>query len=164
MHIRREIKERIQSLLVGRTDAAERVYRNRTLPLSDHEDAPGLPAISVLMFEEDVSPRGEVDWTQVRRSPKVRIACVVKGETEDLAGDLLDELTNQVEMVLQADDTLGGLVESVSLSKVEIVHDEAADSLIQGGILTYGVTYLASDTSTIALDDLERTECVMRTA
>jgi hypothetical protein len=169
MHIRKEIKARVVEMLIAPdnlnpapTIAGNRVYKNRYLPLTDHADSDAhLPAICVWVAEETADEPGKVDWTQSYRYPQLVIDCYVTSLDAD---DMVDLITNQVERIMMQDETLRGLVAWCYITKTELLYGDKSDSLIQGASMTYECKYLSPNTSTLPVDDFDRTSIAYRLA
>lgn len=104
MHQRKVIGLKVRSLLIAAgTDAGQRVYFGRSLPLRKHE----LPAILVYTLSDTVDPTSALTAPRLlTRDLDLQIDGLVWAETE--AEDRLHALAAQIETVLDADPFLGG--------------------------------------------------------
>lgn len=112
-HPRQAIREKVAALLLGRTEAGQRVWPSRMRHLSARK----LPAIGVYTLEDsaqlaDVSPR------RYDRTATVLVECIATAD-ENL-DNLLDLLCAQVEAVLLADKTWGGVADDSALTKASV--------------------------------------------
>jgi hypothetical protein len=153
---RKAIRHAVRDLLDGTTDAEDRVYASRILPLKKHT----LPVITVYTLDETV------DADSVNTAPReltrnlslVIEAWVSPGEDPD---DRMDDFAQQIEDVMHADPYLGGAVGESVLESTE------TELLIEGDremglvILTYAITYRTlAPAAPEDLDDFERARVV----
>ena len=105
MSKRKIIREKIKSLLMGKTDCLDRIYENRIAAYW-----PGkMPAISIYTKSEsaeifNVAPR------KYKRKINVSIEVIFEVK-EDSIDDQMDLICDQIENVLHQDDTLEGVAD-----------------------------------------------------
>lgn len=121
-HIRRQIRERIGTLVTGLTTTSTRVYQSRVYALSMDTE---LPCLLVYTLREDISEDAS-SFCKQERAITVAIEAVAKA-TADL-DDTLDLICKEVEIALATDKTLSGLAKRVWLTSVEL-QLQGADSL-----------------------------------
>ena len=140
MHHRTVIRHGIVAVLTGATNAGARVQGSRIEPYRDTE----LPAISVYTAREPIEPDSGADAPrELTRELRAEIAIWValNGAAPD-PFDPLDDITEQVETVMDANRFLGGAAGDSVLEDTEIrIHDDRGDPLLAVATLTYVVTY-----------------------
>lgn len=114
-HIRRQIRERIGTLVGNLTTTGSRVYQSRVYALASAE----LPCLLVYTLSEDIAS-GQVFCHpgEIERSINVAIEAVATA-TGDL-DDTLDLICKEVEIALATDFTLSGLAKDVTLTRTEL--------------------------------------------
>lgn len=145
--LRKNIRKAVVSILKGKTDAGDRVFPNASVPPWEEE----LPVILVYQRNEPVSPIG-MSPKELQRSLNLAIEIVAKGpeENSDLntpeAGvksleDILDDIAEQVECHLHADDTLQGTCDESELTNTEFEYESVGALPIGSAQLTYEARY-----------------------
>lgn len=112
-HPRQLIREKVAALLLDATNAGKRVWPSRTR----HFEARRLPAIGIYTLEDaatvaDASPR--------RYDRTVTVVVEILATADDELDNVLDVLAAQVEAVLLADKTLGGVADDSAMGKTSI--------------------------------------------
>lgn len=143
---RKEIRKKIVELLKGKTDAGNRVFPNASVPQWEEE----LPVILIYPRSETaeeyaIAPR------ELERDISLAIEIVAKGPEVDEEGnepegatsleDILDNIAEQVEAIMAADDTLGCTADNSILKNTEFEFEAAGGLPIGSCRLTYSVTY-----------------------
>lgn len=115
-HPRKVVRDALAVMLVGQTDAGDRVYSNRSRPQSIAK----LPAIGIYnagdtatMFDE--SPR------RYRRRLNIAVDIYLKDTGGSDIDDQLDDLADQVEQAIFKDTTVGGTVSDMVLGETSDV-------------------------------------------
>lgn len=161
-HPRREIREAVRALLVGKTAAGSRVYETQMVPYR----AVQLPAIAVFATSETVDPESqETAPRELKRTLRLVVAGFVKsaGFTAegDNVDDAMDDLALEIEKAMHADPYFGGAAGDSILASVELDVDEEGGKMVGGVRLTYSVTY-RTDAPAAAdlppLDDLTKVD------
>lgn len=139
MHTRQAIREAVVNLLKGTsasrpTAAGERVFDSRFRNIFPAE----LPCLIVYAMDETVEDR--------RSSPRMidrslSLAVDIFAEATDQVEDDLDALAEQVESVMSADETLGGLTYDCILSETEMSVVADGETLIGSARLTFIIEY-----------------------
>jgi hypothetical protein len=137
MHLRAEIKSKIAELLKNKTNAEDRVYPNRFMPL----DEENLPAICVYATAENVT---EFDNLLDKRILEIAVECLADGDNAD---NDLDVLANRIEKIFIENETLDNLVHKTDITRTEIGYDEKSQSQMQAAKLTYQVIYFTDKTN-----------------
>lgn len=133
-HQRKTIRYAITSALMGETAAGARVYPTRVLPYQIRL----LPVIAVYVLDEDSDAQSTAP-RELFRSLKVRIECLVApGPNVD---DSIDDLAEEVEAAMNADQYFGGACVDSELKSTAIESIEDGDREIGFVALDYLVTY-----------------------
>lgn len=142
MHHRRVIREAVVALLqAGETDAGDRVFKNRVLPMRIRGDKAELPAILVYSLEEDVDDDSATTAPrELTRRLSLAVDALAVGADEEVDDDL-DQLAEQIEAVMHADPFLGGVAADSILGGTIIEFDGDGERVIGRVGLTYEVTY-----------------------
>ena len=111
--LRKQIRKRIISTLVGRTNARERVRANR----GEVTWGENLPSISVYFKGESEITEIQTAPRKMRRHLELEVECIVSGQDGEEISDNMDDLTEQVERCLSVDDSVGGCANDIILAK-----------------------------------------------
>jgi hypothetical protein len=176
-HQRKNIRDAVRALLLGKTSAGTRVFKTRLVPFRRLT----LPAIAVYARSEPVDPESKnTAPRELRRELKLVLeAMVAEGSTvagEVVKGtdgtpngdgspdldDALDQLALEIERAMDADPTLGidavdtSILADSQLDVITEVEGRAIDPPVGLLTLTYAVTYFTSapDAADVVLDDL----------
>jgi hypothetical protein len=135
-HQRTLIRRAVVAQFLGQTDAGQRVFPTRIVPLRTTE----LPAISVYTLEDTVSADSSTTGprTLIRDLP-IQIEGWVKAN--DNVDDAMDELAFQVETAMHRDQYLGGTVGDSILDTTVMEVVEEGGRLLGLVVLTYVATY-----------------------
>jgi hypothetical protein len=151
-HRRQLIREAIKAALLSQTAAGIRVYETRKVPAKRLE----LPSIAIYTLQESINPDSKNRAPrELTRNVSVAIGAAVKeGENVD---DAMDDIALEIERVMHADETFGGVCGDSILSETEMDVSEIGDQPIGIVILTYSVTYYttAPEAEDTDLDDFE---------
>lgn len=145
--LRKLIRKAVVEILKGNTDAGARVFPNATVPPWVEE----LPVILVYQVSESVSTLGDSP-KEIIRSLTLAIEIVAKGPEEnvDLATpepgvksleDTVDDIGEQVECFMHADDTLKGTCDKSDLTNTEFDFEPSGGVPIGSARLTYTASY-----------------------
>ncbi len=145
--LRKAIRKAVVDILKGNTDAGDRVFPNASVPPWSNE----LPVILVYQRTE---PAREISMSpkELQRSLDLAIEIVAKGpeENSDLATpepgvksleDQLDDIAEQVECFMHADDTLQGTCDESVLTTTEFEFESVGEMPIGSARLTYEASY-----------------------
>lgn len=144
MHQRQVIRDKMVSLLIGKTSAGLKVFSNRSLVNLEEN----LPAICIYTRSENSSEWGHAPRT-LKRVVQIAIEIIGAQTTDTSLEDVLDEIAQVVELELCRDDTLVGTVEDCILSGTEFQSDDTGAVPIGSVRLSYDVTYLTDMPGTI---------------
>lgn len=131
---RADIRRKFVELLTDRTDVAERVFQNRARQLWPEE----LPAILVYSRNENIT---EFESAPRSVQRELRMAVEIVAKADEAVDDQLDAIAEQVEAIIQADDTLGGTVSDCLISDVEMGVAGEGETVFGSAILTFRVVY-----------------------
>ncbi|MBI4212049.1 MAG: hypothetical protein HY540_05365 [Deltaproteobacteria bacterium] len=134
MHPRKQIRDKVVSLLIGKTDAANNIFPSRVRPIEEQM----LPTVQVYANSEST----EI-WQEAPREyeRKLSLSVQITAKADDSLEDVLDAIAIQVEDVLRQDHTLGELCRDVILSGTELTLNQNGDTLIGSCNITYDVLY-----------------------
>lgn len=136
-HARKTIRTAVKDLLVGKTDAEDRVFTSREVPWQTTE----FPGIAVYALEESSEAAlGSTEPKVLERTLQLAVL-VVQSLTEGI-DDELDRLALQVETAMHAAPTFGvaAVIDSVLTSTAIEIAEEGRRAV---GVmrLTYAVRY-----------------------
>ena len=140
-------------LLAGNTAAADRVFASRGHPLQKDE----LPAILVYTLQEG-SEVFEASPKRYRRTVQVAVDCIAS--LSEHVDDALDDLAEQIETLVAADDTLGGTASDCELTQTEMSIAQVAEDTVMSCRLTFSVQYLKDAPGDLSdtLDDFKKVD------
>lgn len=134
MHPRKQIRDKVVSLLIGKTDAGNNIFPLRVRPIEEQT----LPTVQVYANSES----SEI-WQEAPREyeRKLSLAIQITAKADDNLEDVLDTIAEQVENVLRQDHSLGELCRDVILSGTELTLNQNGDTLIGSCNITYDLLY-----------------------
>lgn len=134
MHQRKQIRDKVVLLLIGKTDAGNNIFPSRVRPIEEQT----LPTIQVYANSES----SEI-WQEAPREyeRKLSLSVQITAKADDSLEDSLDAIALQVEDVLRQDHTLGELCRDVILSGTELNITQNGDTLIGSCNVTYDILY-----------------------
>ncbi len=134
MHPRKQIRDKIVSLLIGKTHATNNVFPSRVIPLEESL----LPTIQVYANSET----SEI-WQEAPREyeRKLSLSIQITANADGGLENKLDAIAEQVEDLLRQDHTLGELCRDVILTGTELTLHENGDMLIGSCNITYDILY-----------------------
>lgn len=135
-HVRKQIRDRVATLVTGLPTTGSSVYKMRRYALDDSK----LPAICVYTMDES-SSLITIGSRTLRRVINVAIDIAVKGPSATVS-DTLDAICVSVEEALAADFTLNGLAKSSVLTSTEIDVNVEGEKSIASARLVYSVEYI----------------------
>jgi len=134
--IREAVKERLAAKL-PETDqriTASRISIHRSTPLF----AAKLPAILIYTRDERIEDQPNADPGLRYRKLELSVEIVASGDT---AADDADALAQAVEAIIDADETLGLLVEGTRLTRTEVDQGGEGDTPVLAVRLSFEVSY-----------------------
>src|SRR5262249_8060575 len=133
-HPRKQIRDKVVSLLIGKTDASSNVFPSRVRPIEE----PILPTIQVYANSET----SEI-WQEAPREyeRKLSLSVQITAKADDSLEDVLDQIALQVEDALRQDHTLGESCRDVVLTGTELTLNQNGNTLIGSCVITYDILY-----------------------
>lgn len=134
---KRKVKEAVVKLLKeGKTLAGENISLSRSIPSEDVS----FPLVNVYSISESVERFDEAP-KRYRRRLTVLIECLSRGD-EDSELDLeLERLAYQIELLMERDETLGGLLNKLELTSSDYQQEPDGASPIALLALRYSLEY-----------------------
>lgn len=145
--LRKTIRKKVVEILKGNTAVGDRVFPNASIPPWSDE----LPVILVYPRSESASEYADAP-RELERELSLELELIAAGpeENEDAGSpenleksleDILDDLAEEVEGLLAADETFGGVCDDSVLTNTEFEFDRSGAQPIGSARLTYLVTY-----------------------
>lgn len=133
-HARTQIREAIKNRLFPISAFNGHVFTSRFSNLQHAE----LPSVNIFCLQETSTPL-DISGLSVERTLSVGLSIKTQ-ESSDM--DLvLDELADLVEVAIESDTSLGGLVGNMVLTATQIQINEDAAQAVGEALLQYQVTY-----------------------
>jgi hypothetical protein len=134
-HVRKQIRDRIATLVTGLTTTGSNVYKMRRYAL----DQDKLPAVVVYTNDESsaLQTMGSVNLDRVL---SVSVQAFVSGSSTTVF-DTLDTIAVEIEEAIAADFTLNGLAKRCHLTGTNVDINPEAEKAIGDITLTYEVVY-----------------------
>lgn len=136
-HVRKQIRDFIVAVLKGQTAAGQEIYAHRLRTL----DASRLPAIGVATTDErsDIYRHDDDGCGKgYRRTLNITVDLYATG---DRADDQADALAEQVEALMERDETFGGRVRDMALVSSADIYSEDGERMAGRKRLTYSTVY-----------------------
>lgn len=155
MHPRTMIRAALADRLRGATDAEDRVYLNPTTLLRNRQ--PRLPAIAIMMLGETVDDASyQTAPREITRLLDISVCAYVSGNGGEELSDRLDEIAEQIEAAISADDSLGCGVDDCVLVETAVNLPMQGDTSVAAIDLVWRVTYRSYMPAEVSLDRYER--------
>lgn len=133
---KRRMKEFVKSALIGKTDAADRVFIGRSVPTQTED----LPVLLIYSTGENVSRFNEAP-KNYQRNMNLLVECIVAGNDDDDLDIKMETLAEKVETILENDETLGGIANKLELSGSDYQSEPDAQSPIGNLALRFNVEF-----------------------
>jgi len=138
-HARTQIRNAVTALLLNNTSAGDKVFESRVYPLEN----PKLPALLVYTKQEVVADQSmSRPRTQIRQL-QLTVEAYVKATSN--IDETADTLALEVEQIIAADPTLGGLAKDTMLTNTDIQLSADGEKPIAVAVLTYTVNYTVKE-------------------
>lgn len=139
-HPRTLIREAVKERLVAQLPAIDpRISANR---ISIHRSTPlfqaKLPAILIYTRDERIEDQPNADPGLRYRKLELSVEIIASGE---IAAEEADVLAQAVEAILDADETLGLLVEGIRLTRTEVDQGGEGDTPVLAARMSFEVSY-----------------------
>lgn len=146
--VKRRIKIAVRDLILNRTEAQGNVKISPTPPSQIEQ----LPAIRIYSTNESVSRFNEAP-KNYKRNLNLAVECLDVGDNDDNLDMRLEILGEQVETLMEIDETLGRLVNKLELTGVGYQYEADAQSPIGSIILTFNIEFFSYAQRESVLDD-----------
>ena len=151
--LRKLIRKKVAEILKGNTDAGDNVFPNASVP-TWHKELVGSALILIYPRSESATeysaaPR-ELDRDLdlvieiAATGPEINDILNTPPENTKTLEDILDDICEQVENLLDVDDSLQGTADSAVYQNTEFEFDSSGGSPIGSARITYGITYITS--------------------
>ena len=148
--LRKKIRKKVAEILKGNTDAGENVFPNASVP-AWHKELAGSALILIYPRSESASeyataPR-ELDRDLdlvieiAATGPEINQILNTPLENIKTLEDILDDIAEQVENLMDVDDSLQGEADSAIYQNTEFEFDSSGGSPIGSVRITYGINY-----------------------
>lgn len=138
-HARTQIRNAVTALLNGNTSAGNNVYEARVYPI----DEPKLPALLVYTKQETVGEQSMSRPRTQQRELMVSVEAYVKARGN--VDEATDTLAMEIEQLIAADPTLGGLVKDTALDTTDTQFSDDGEKPVAVAILTFSVLYVVKE-------------------
>jgi hypothetical protein len=138
-HARTQIRNAVTTLLKGNTTADNNVYEARVYPIND----PKLPALLIYTKQETVGEQSMSRPRTQQRELFLTVEAYVKARGN--VDEDTDNLTMEIEQLIAADPTLGGLVKDTALDTTETQFSDDGEKPVAVAILTFSVLYTVKE-------------------
>lgn len=146
--VKRKIKIAVRDLLTNKTEAKEKVKISSSIPTQVEL----LPAIRIYSTSESVSRFNESP-KNYKRNLILAVECIDCGDDDDNLDMRLEILGEQIEALMELDETLGKLINKLELTGSAYQYEADAQSPVGSLILTYNVEFFAYAQKETVLDD-----------
>lgn len=153
MRLKRKIKIAVRKLLTEKLGKKYSVKLSR----SSFTEASELPAINIYTLDETVD-RFDAAPKSYKRILAMTIECINSQDSDEKLDECLEEMGADVETAMEADETLGELVNKLELVRTAYKLEPEAEIATGSLILTYNIEFFTQPSSLIAVDDLENIE------
>lgn len=138
-HARTQIRNAVTTLLKGNTTAGNNVYEARVYPIND----PKLPALLVYTKQETVGEQSMSRPRTQQRELIVSVEAYVKARGN--VDEETDTLAMEIEQLIAADPTIGGLVKDTALDTTETQFSDDGEKPVAVAILNFSVLYVVKE-------------------
>lgn len=138
-HARTIIRQAVIALLKGNTSAGNNVFEARVYPIDD----PKLPALLVYTKLETL---GEQSMSRPRTQQReLRLSIEVYVKTRGKVDEDTDALALEIEQLIAADVTLGGLVKDMVLDTTETQFSDDGERPVAVAVMNYAILYTVKE-------------------
>ena len=138
-HARTQIRNAVTTLLKGNTAAGNHVYEARVYPINE----PKLPALLIYTKQETVGEQSMSRPRTQQRELFVTIEAYVKGRGN--VDEDTDNLAMEIEQLIAADPTLGGLVKDITLETTDTQLYDEGEKPVAVAVLTLSTLYAVKE-------------------
>lgn len=138
-HARTQIRQAVIALLKGNTSAGNNVFEARVYPIDD----PKLPALLVYTKLETL---GEQSMSRPRSQQReLRLSIEVYVKARGKVDEDSDALALEIEQLIAADVTLGGLVKDMVLDTTETQFSDDGERPVAVAVMNYAILYTVKE-------------------
>ena len=138
-HARTQIRQAVIALLKGNTGAGNNVFEARVYPIDD----PKLPALLVYTKLETL---GEQSMSRPRTQQReLRLSIEVYVKARGKVDEDTDALALEIEQLIAADVTLGGLVKDMVLDTTETQFSDDGERPVAVAVMNYATLYTVKE-------------------
>lgn len=138
-HARIIIRQAVIALLKGNTSAGNNVFEARVYPIDD----PKLPALLVYTKLETL---GEQSMSRPRTQQReLRLSIEVYVKARGKVDEDTDALALEIEQLIAADVTLGGLVKDMVLDTTETQFSDDGERPVAVAVMNYAILYTVKE-------------------
>lgn len=138
-HARTQIRNAVTTLLKGNTSAGNNVFEARVYPIDD----PKLPALLVYTKLETL---GEQSMSRPRTQQReLRLSIEIYVKARGKLDEDTDALALEIEQLIAADVTLGGLVKDMVLDTTETQFSDDGERPVAVAVMNYAVLYTVKE-------------------
>lgn len=138
-HARTIIRQAVIALLKGNTSAGNNVFEARVYPIDD----PKLPALLVYTKLETL---GEQSMSRPRTQQReLRLSIEVYVKARGKVDEDTDALALEIEQLIAADVTLGGLVKDMVLDTTETQFSDDGERPVAVAVMNYAILYTVKE-------------------
>lgn len=137
-HVRQQIRDAVAVMLGGLSLTSSRVFKNRLQPLDEAD----LPCLLISTDNEQISPQTFGVNAVLERELTLTVKAIVK--SSDVYADEIDTVIKDVEQKINltiTNNTLNGLVKTISLQSIEFNDDGQGDQPIAEATMNFSVSY-----------------------
>ena len=138
-HARTQIRNAVTTLLKGNTTAGNNVYEARVYPIDD----PKLPALLVYTKQETVGEQSMSRPRTQQRELMITVEAYVKARGN--VDEETDTLAMEIEQLIAADPTIGGLVKDTALDTTETQFSDDGEKPVAVAILNFSTLYVVKE-------------------
>lgn len=138
-HARTQIRNAVTTLLKSNTTAGDNVFEARVYPIND----PKLPALLIYTKQETAGEQSMSRPRTQQRELMVTVEAYVKERGN--VDEATDTLAMEIEQLVAADPTLGGLVKDTALDTTETQFSDDGEKPIAVAVLTFSVLYVVKE-------------------
>ncbi|MBN66953.1 MAG: hypothetical protein CMM94_05235 [Rickettsiales bacterium] len=138
-HARTQIRQAVIALLKGNTSAGNNVFEARVYPIDD----PKLPALLVYTKLETL---GEQSMSRPRTQQReLRLSIEVYVKARGKVDEDTDALALEIEQLIAADVTMGGLVKDMVLDTTETQFSDDGERPVAVAVMNYAILYTVKE-------------------
>lgn len=135
-HIRKLIRDNIETALTGLSTTDGRVYKTRVYPIAENR----LPGLAIYTREESIEYATITKPRTQMRSLVVSVEIYVKGQAD--YDDELDQIASEIEVALYSDPTRGGYAKDTMVTSFDCDFSGDGDQPVARATMQISVDYV----------------------